>query len=123
VGEDNPEKQETNRKRKSPPKGFVDQMYKPGQSGNPAGRPKRKSMVELMQEFVDDQKLSDGTTGDAIPVKLWFKFMSKHWPAFKEYLDRRDGKVNSDLDNALADGSVPIKGTFTFTIGDKDVTK
>lgn len=102
--------------------------WKPGQSGNPKGRPPRKSMVELMQEFVDKQELHDPKSGkklkgDDITIGLWFAFMRKHWPAFKEFLDRRDGKVNSDIDNALADGSVPIKGTFTFSIGDKDVSK
>lgn len=85
--------------------------WKPGQSGNPKGRPKRKSLVELVQESVDKQELCDPKSGkklkgDAILVALWFKYMAKQWPAFKEYLDRRDGKVN--VDNTDAPTGAPV---------------
>ncbi len=55
-----PEKQGTN-KRRVPP---IANRWKPGQSGNPKGRPKRKSITDLAHELLDSPMIDgDSRTG------------------------------------------------------------
>lgn len=78
--------------------------YKPGQSGNPGGRPKGRSLTSIVRELLDSNTLGgkpipNGRTigemlGDVI-VKEALK--GKHAFA-KEVWDRMDGKVPDRVD-------------------------
>ena len=59
--------------------------YKPGQSGNPAGRPKN-SVTTLLKNV-------DEITNQKICDKLIELALKGDLPAIREYLDRTDGKV------------------------------
>lgn len=67
--------------------------WKKGQSGNPKGRPKRKSMIELLNEHIDNNGLESKL------VEKWLSMlMSDDFRYFKEYLERRDGKVKDEVE-------------------------
>ena len=72
--------------------------WKPGQSGNPAGRPKRKTLAEMCGEELDEQARKLGiviTEEDRgrLGAKAWAAaIMEKNMRAISELADRRDGK-------------------------------
>ena len=66
--------------------------FKPGQSGNPGGRPKTKPFKEAIRRAVeaagdDTQKL------DMLALALYSKALEGDVSALKEIADRLDGKV------------------------------
>lgn len=67
--------------------------WKPGQSGNPNGRPKRKSFIELLHEHIETQD------SELELLKVFHQMLlSSNTYAWKEYLERRDGKVKDELE-------------------------
>jgi hypothetical protein len=69
--------------------------FKPGQSGNPAGRPPR----EVCITDITREQLGEPCPKD--PSKTWAKYLSDKWldlaceniQAFKELMERLEGKV------------------------------
>lgn len=87
--------------------------FKPGQSGNPNGRPKREwtwaSLLEQVGEEIEPK--SKQKFKDLVSKKLWIKAVNGDVIAIKEILNRMDGmpvqkgeidaNVNVTLDNDL----------------------
>lgn len=71
--------------------------WKPGQSGNPNGRPKRKSFIELLHEHIEAQD----SEKELIAV-FHQMLLEKHQYAWKEFLERRDGKVKEQVELSQA---------------------
>ncbi len=70
----------------------IGRPFQPGQSGNPAGRPKSKPFREAIQRALD----AAGDDKDAlqqVATALVGKAMMGDVPAIKELADRMDGKV------------------------------
>jgi len=67
----------------------IEPRWKPGQSGNPAGRPVN-SVTALL-------KNQDPLTNKSICDKLIELAQAGDLPAIKEYLDRTDGKVTDKV--------------------------
>lgn len=71
-------------------------MWKPGQSGNPAGRPKTPAISEIYLEIFDDPKMREAIKQQA------YKTMSAAGMAGvlerREAADRLEGKVKEELD-------------------------
>lgn len=75
--------------------------WKPGQSGNPAGRPKHKTLMEAIRE----QILAEGANPsiDDIAARYIASMHKGSFQHLKEYIDREQGKVPDRVANA--DGS------------------
>lgn len=76
---------------------MVGKPFKPGQSGNPNGRPKSKPFKAALQKALDaagDDKDMLKLVADALVGKA----MMGDVPAIKELADRLDGKVSQPID-------------------------
>jgi len=69
--------------------------FKKGQSGNPAGRPKKgSSFAELLRDIgEEDLKGTDMTKKEAVSRKLWAEASKGESWAIRELFDRIDGKA------------------------------
>ena len=89
--------------------------WKPGESGNPAGRPKGRMLGDILREHlfepVKDKEgnpleLAPGvafTRADAIVFKLVERASEGSFHHMKEIMERVDGKVPSKLDAMITD--------------------
>lgn len=97
-----------------------------GQSGNPAGRPKRvKSIADAVARFgkleapeAIRQKMAKHfgvhvdkvTVWDAWILRIWVAALDGDSWATQFIAERTEGKVREGLDIALASGELPIRG-------------
>ncbi len=80
----------------------AEHRWKPGQSGNPGGRPKGKSITALLRERLEDQH--NGKALAAILVESLLKGALKgNLPHIKEVLDRTEGR-------SPLTGEIEVKG-------------
>lgn len=66
--------------------------FKPGQSGNPGGRPKTKPFKEAIRRAVEAAGDDTGKL-DMLALALYSKALEGDVSALKEIADRLDGKV------------------------------
>ena len=87
----------------------IGRPFQPGQSGNPAGRPKSKPFKDALQKAL---KAAEGDKDllEAVATALVGKAMMGDVPAIKELADRMDGKVSQPIEGD-EDGS-PIVVTW-----------
>jgi len=103
--------------KQSPLSHFGDKLkqWKPGQSGNPGGRPEGKSITAELRKLIDK-----GTNAEDIANVLYDIAKSKlnrnQIIALKELLDRTDGKVP---DTHKIESDVPINIIYK-QVGDRD---
>jgi hypothetical protein len=101
--------------------------FKPGESGNPSGRPvgsvsivtKLKRLME--QEFsdfdpTDNNKLTKKQIQEWIALKLVVQAMKGDMTAIKEALERIDGKVLQKLESTGKDGEPLIPNDQKITV-------
>jgi hypothetical protein len=88
-------------KNKAKPLAKRGHRWKPGQSGNPQGRPKHRTLMEEIR----DQLGADGATVTLADIaRTYIEAMNKgSFQHLKEYIDRESGKVPDRVANA--DGS------------------
>lgn len=71
------------------PPGFVAQQWKPGQSGNPKGRPKRPSMETLVAQILDERlPNSDQTKRELLARVFVDEMLKRNGRMIREYLAR-----------------------------------
>jgi len=85
--------------------GKKDTRWKPGQSGNPAGRPKgSKNFSTLFKKAIKDvaQKLELGEDPDAVEIEIIKKgikeALSGKYPFYKDIFDRLYGQPTKSID-------------------------
>lgn len=114
-----------NQSENSQPKGRADHLkphwFKPGKSGNPLGRPKRKTITEAIfdelvkevpKEILDKMPHLKGVTQlEFIATVAVTKAMKGDFKFMKEIIDRVDGKVPWK-----AEISGPDKGPIEFNL-------
>ena len=79
--------------------------FKPGQSGNPKGRPKLPKLKEAIAAILADEK--DGKTAlDAVLMALRAKAIKGDVRAAQELLDRAYGKAQQKVDHTTKGESI-----------------
>ena len=98
--------------------------FKPGQSGNPGGRPKYKPITDALKMLLDEAYLADGTTlAQHIAQEVTKELLDpagnlKHGyntALLKELLDRTEGKV---ADTLRIEGDIPVNIVYKLTEDD-----
>jgi hypothetical protein len=92
----------------------IGRPFQPGQSGNPAGRPKSKPFREAIQRALEAAG-DDKAALQAVASALVGKAMIGDVPAIKEIADRLDGKVTQPIDGDGEGG--PVQLTVTWKKG------
>jgi hypothetical protein len=88
----------------SPTSGFappVEHRWKPGQSGNPGGRPKGQSITASLRALLEKEHNGKRIV-ELLAERIMKEALAGKFPFAKEVLDRADGKVTDKLevDNA-----------------------
>lgn len=96
---------EKNTKRKLPD-ALKQNLWKPGQSGNPSGRPKKKPITEMFEKMLEDAETHDSIANAMIKIFSERSGIAKVM-LLKDMADRVEGKV-----------SQPIEGDLTVTLAD-----
>lgn len=89
------------------PGGVTGKGFKPGQSGNPGGRPKRKLLTDVTDELLEE-KLSNPVTREQYKEALWRDLMSGKVVASmtrSEVWERTEGKVTQPVE---IDGNLKV---------------
>jgi hypothetical protein len=73
--------------------------WKPGQSGNPAGRPKSKTISEEMRELLAETDLDGQTVGRVVAAMIVGSAKKGSLEAARELLDRTEGKARQTVEN------------------------
>lgn len=68
-----------------------DTWFKPGQSGNPSGRPKSKPVRDALRALIEELGLEQAVRA------IYTKACEGDVSAFKEVADRLDGKVTQPI--------------------------
>ena len=80
--------------------GATGKGWKPGQSGNPLGRPKRKTLTSIMGSLLDapcPYDLSGRTWGEVVVAATLELAVKGHAVALKEVWERSDGKLRQSV--------------------------
>lgn len=104
------EPREDGRKNNGKHKAFVDRKWKPGQSGNPNGRPKGKTLSEEIRYALAEEIKGGGglTYMEAIAKVIIKEALKGKFPYTKEILERMEGKV-ADKTEITGSGGDPIQ--------------
>ena len=87
--------------------------WQEGQSGNPAGRPKRvKPWKDALDRAIKRRQESDPHALDKLADKLLCKVDEGDTPAIKELGDRLDGKVPQSIEGGDDDNPVRLVVTW-----------
>lgn len=92
---------------KHPKTAHLNAPWKPGQSGNPLGRPKGKSLLHEIREVLDDtvllgQRNKDGKTNRRVLAETAIRHAQLGRSAyFKEIMERLFGKVPLKVDTRV----------------------
>ena len=78
----------------NPPPPPVSGQWKPGQSGNPSGRPKKKPLTDALQRVLN--KLSE-QDAEVLVSEIVKRMATGDVGAFKEVADRVEGKVPTPI--------------------------
>jgi hypothetical protein len=86
--------------------------WKPGQSGNPKGRPKGASVVEplLRKLSLDPNEYGEGLSARELAAKLYEKALEGDMKALSIVLDRVDGPVQQHLEHSGGLTQVILRG-------------
>jgi hypothetical protein len=96
---------------------MAEKMWKPGQSGNPGGRPKRKPLTDAYAALLDKPippdmarqlKLDESTTyAQVIAISLVREAVKGKVQAAAEVADRVEGKITQPISGPEG-GAIPI---------------
>lgn len=110
---------------KQPKRKATKSSFKPGQSGNPGGRPRESQIERLVKKLTKEtyaelvnllmssteQEVMDYLNGPNVPLEqtLFIRHIldlaeKPNWVAYDKYLDRRIGKVKEEMDLSIRPG-------------------
>lgn len=105
IVDENPENTNKNKKR-TLPKEAEPYKWKPGQTGNAGGRPKKKPITEMFEKMLEDAETHDSIANAMLKIFSERSGIAKVM-LLKDMADRVEGKV-----------SQPIEGDLTVTLAD-----
>ena len=73
-------------------------LWKPGQSGNPKGRPRGKTLTSYLRIIAEEQEDSGETKGERLARVLWAIGVSGDRQAISDIFTRLDGKPSDKSD-------------------------
>jgi hypothetical protein len=84
-------------------------QFKPGQSGNPGGRPKTKPITEALRELLASvgPVLGEKTNAQSLADRLLVMALNGDLSAIRELADRVEGKVNTTFSGPDG-GGIPL---------------
>jgi len=72
--------------------------WKPGQSGNPGGRPRTRFLVEAIRRIAAEPNDASGRTkAEALAERLWKIAFKGSLAAMREIMDRAEGKPEQSI--------------------------
>ncbi len=112
------------------PPGMAEKMWKPGQSGNPGGRPKRKPLTDAYAALLDKPippdmarqlKLDESTTyAQVIAMSLVREAVKGKVQAAAEVADRVEGKITQPISGPEG-GAIPIANLTPIDFTDEQL--
>lgn len=112
------------------PPGMAEKMWKPGQSGNPGGRPKRKPLTDAYAALLDKPipsdmarqlKLDESTTyAQVIAMSLVREAVKGKVNAAAEVADRVEGKIAQPISGPDG-GAIPIANLTPSDFSDEQL--
>lgn len=113
-GVNDPEEQGRIRANGTPP---VEYQFKPGQSGNPGGRPKGQSITAKLRAIVD---ADDGAVAIALAEAAKKAALEGDFRFWKELCDRIDGPIRQQLDQTIQRIAVEFEGRASMLEGEDE---
>lgn len=83
--------------------------WKPGQSGNPSGRPKKSTLTEKLRSVLE-QDHNGKTVGQALIDVVTREALKGDFRFAKEILDRMDGPIKQQVEHEVYD--MTFRATF-----------
>jgi hypothetical protein len=93
-------------------------LFQPGQSGNPNGRPKRKTLTELIHAKLDDTPDAWNTIVDLVVEKI-----KTDKDVLKIFWEYTDGKPQQKTDITSGGKPIPILGNVSTDDSDKETAE
>ncbi len=91
--------------------------FKPGQSGNPGGRPKSKLVTQAYQELLEEVDRKSGKTfAQIIAEKVIREALNNNLAAVKEITDRTEGKAAQAVVVGGAGGGPPTMRVIIWDV-------
>lgn len=80
-----------------------DTQFKPGQSGNPGGRPKKEwTWAGLLEKVAEETEIKSGQKfKDLVSKRMWVDAVNGSLGAQKEIMNRMEGMPNQTSDNII----------------------
>ncbi len=95
----------------------VEYRFKPGQSGNPGGRPKSKLVTQAYQELLEEVDRKSGKTfAQIIAEKVIREALNNNLAAVKEITDRTEGKAAQAVVVGGAGGGPPTMRVIIWDV-------
>lgn len=92
------------RKRKVSPKSLANlRTFKPGQSGNPGGKPKSKILTDSLRLCLDEKDAKGITNAEKLARALVDRALTGDVSAYREIADRIEGKSPLEADVRVLD--------------------
>lgn len=81
----------------------VETQFKPGQSGNPGGRPKKEwTWAGLLERVAEETEVKSGQKfKDLVSKRMWVDAVNGSLGAQKEIMNRMEGMPNQTSDNII----------------------
>jgi cell division GTPase FtsZ len=84
-------------------RGIQPYQWKPGQTGNPKGRPRRKRITDALSEFLDAVDANGVSAAQKIAIAMIMQAMKGDIQHAKEILNRTEGAVKQSVDVLFGD--------------------